>query len=295
MTDVILYFPHHQKMSAIMSCHQDIFPIILENVPVATLLAFTSTCKAFNAIKDTCMANNHIIKQYAEFDNGYHYLDVIGKSHIKLHDMSFIKKRDLNREKIDNTFKLFSFHCHEVSFGISMLQLQSYFMDMLHKEFGYTQTATCERMLIELYDTIKPHILAHCNINPYDFHQILYHVQARKYSRVSDLLKNIRFMKTTSYLYTLKILLDFINVSKSKKTRAIIIGVFYKYIDFIINDLLCNITNNSKFLDAIAMKMDEFLYGISNTKQFPKYLKLQLIDIIMDTTIKINILIKLAN
>ena len=265
--------------------NQELFPCILESVPVTTLLAFTSSCKTFRGMKDACFANNQTIQASAEFDKGHDYEQVMRNSHMRIPMMNLFdtKDRDFNRQKIDNTYKIVSFHSlpiHKIG-TVSMKVIKSYCMDMLHKEFGYTPKRTCENALGMLYNIKNQDILPYFNFSFYDIHQLMYHTLARKYRRVQYLLNNIKIVKTSNFLPTLTILMEFVCKQEFLCVKVIMLMLMYKYIHFVLDDNQLHI--NIKLLNAIMVKIDEFVISIAKIKSFPKYLKQQLKDIMMET------------
>ena len=167
-----------------------------------------------------------------------------------------------------------------------MIAYRSYCLDMLQKEFGYTRKVSCEAAVSVLYTTA--YSLPKCNVNLYDIHQLLYHIQARKYRNIQDVLQNIRFFKRIDYITTMHILMEFMNSTYNTKIKAVTIGVIYQYIHFILDNIFDNTKKNITFLEVIALKAEEFVDNITKIKGFPKYLKKQLIDIILNATSEIN-------
>jgi len=277
---------------SINAIDENIVCSILDSLPLESIIAFTSTCKAFHSIRDICIAKNPVVKAYREFDDKDEYMNVLCNSHIMIQssikEPILKKSREYDREKIENTCKIICYSGFLTSYFPDSM-LRTYCLEMLNKKYGYTKKKTCESYLDILFIYNETAYLMKYNIDIFDMYQMIYHMQARKYRRVIIAFDNIKSIKTTHYLNSVKIIMDFIYKQSNIKIKAIGICLIYIYINLMLENILKDIHKTKLFLHTVMNKSEEFCNDINNKlKQIPKYLKTYIVNAIQSCSKNIN-------
>jgi hypothetical protein len=137
---------------------------------------------------------------------------------------------------------------------------------MLSKQFGYVSSDYCNKIL----QSIDGKWYA-SNVFLYDVYQLVYHVTRRNYRQVQTTLQNIVFIRTSYPYYTLSLLLKLINRIYNKTMMLVIIFVYYKYIEYVFEEL--KECQKKDFIWSLCEQAERFSYILSTNKQLPKYIK----------------------
>lgn len=243
-------------------CHS-----LVANLSITCLLNLLLTCKMLYNRRKQCIVNKGI------------KCILFGKllnSHIDCTHADLSLQKDLNADisKIHNTFSLI--RCIEHVY--SVCEIGDYCVKMLEVMYNYKSTTKYNNNILRnVFSNDKWKM---SNVSMLSYYEVVYHISHKKFRRLEyTLLYNLKFIDTYDYsIYTLSLIIHFINTQTSKCIKIAMLYIFYDYIQSILDYLFINYDKHKNFIQSIFDKRLEFEESINKTTGLPKYIKTLVIN-----------------